>query len=89
MDDTLDNDDDADDFVEVDVVVEGQIGGQLERPHQSHAVSDGHKTGSCGESDDRCVNDDGEYDEGGDNSREDGGCGDDGHAGDDGGNCER
>ena len=40
VDDAVDNDDDADDFVEVDVVVEGQIGGQLERPHQSHAVSE-------------------------------------------------
>ena len=43
MDDAVDNDDDADDFVEVDVVVEGQISRQLQRPHQRHAVSEGHK----------------------------------------------
>ena len=39
MDDALHDDDDADDLVEVDVVVERQIRRQLQRSHQCQAVS--------------------------------------------------
>ena len=39
MDDALHKDDDADDLVEVDVVVERQIRRQPQRSHQCHAVS--------------------------------------------------